>query len=291
MLRAVLRYGCAWVGASLGALGVLCAWTMRRYSTLSARNFYAAAAIGAAGDAAVVAGRAWTLAMVLALPAAFWVCGALYGRRLSLADLGAGEELRSFEQSRRWAWQPRPARKAGERIYLRSQGELVHKRPWPAGVPYAPMSSVEHDGLRLPLGEGQHIFACGATGSGKTTTMRRVLAARTLTQNAALLILDQKGDEEDVQQMSRLAAAAEVPFVLIDPLDPSSDRYQPLWGTPAQVAARGRRADQTVRALLLRHPPIAPRHRLPRAPRRRQVATVNSVPDRRVPSAPLRRTR
>ena len=66
----------------------------------------------------------------------------------------------------------------------------------------------------------------------------RVLAARTLTQNAALLILDQKGDEEDVQQMSRLAAAAEVPFVLIDPQDPCSDRYQPLWGTPAQVAAR-----------------------------------------------------
>ena len=106
------------------------------------------------------------------------------------------------------------------------------------GVAYAPMSCVDHDGLRLPLGEGQHIFACGATGSGKTTTMRRVLAARTLTQNAALLILDQKGDEEDVQQMSRLAAAAEVPFVLIDPQDPCSDRYQPLWGTPPQVAAR-----------------------------------------------------
>jgi hypothetical protein len=68
--------------------------------------------------------------------------------------------------------------------------------------------------------------------------MRRVLAARTITQNAALLILDQKGDEEDVEQMSRLAAAADVPFVLIDPLDPDSDRYQPLWGTPAQVAAR-----------------------------------------------------
>ena len=82
------------------------------------------------------------------------VCGALYGRRLRLADLGAGEELRSFEQSRRWAWQPPPARRAGERIYLRSQGELVHKRPWPAGVPYAPMSRVDHDGLRLPLGEG-----------------------------------------------------------------------------------------------------------------------------------------
>ena len=73
---------------------------------------------------------------------------------------------------------------------------------------YVPMSGIDHDGLRLPLGDGQHIFACGATGSGKTTTMRRVLAARTITQKAALLILDQKGDQEDVEQMSRLAGAA-----------------------------------------------------------------------------------
>ena len=106
--------------------------------------------------------------------------GAVYGRRLRLADLGAGEELRSYEQARRWAWQPRPARLPGERVYLRSQGELVHRRPWPPSVPYVPMSGVDHDGLRLPLGDGQHIFACGATGSGKTTTMRRVLAARTI---------------------------------------------------------------------------------------------------------------
>ena len=223
---------------ALGTLGALCAWMMRRYSTLSVRNVYAPAAITAAVLVAVLAMHAWTPAMVLAPPTAFFVCAALCGRRLRLADLGAGEELRSFEQSRRWAWQPRPPRRRGERVYLRSQGELVHKRPWPAGVPYAPMSSVDHDSLRLPLGEGQHIFACGATGSGKTTTMRRVLAARTLTQKAALLILDQKGDEEDVEQMSRLAAAADVPFVLIDPSHPGSDRYQPLWGTPAQVAAR-----------------------------------------------------
>lgn len=227
---------CATLG--LGALGVICAWVMRRYSTLSARNLYGLATAAAAALAAALATHAWTLAMFLTPACAFAVCAAVYGRRQRLADLGAGEELRSFEQSRRWVWQPPPGRRAGERVYLRSQGELVHQRPWPAGVLYAPMSSLDHDGLRLPLGEGHHIFACGATGSGKTTTMRRVLAARTLMQKAALLILDQKGDEEDVQQMSRLAAAAEVPFVLIDPQDPNSDRYQPLWGTPAQVAAR-----------------------------------------------------
>jgi TraM recognition site of TraD and TraG len=223
---------------ALGAFGALCAWTMRRYSTLSVRNIYPPAAITSAVLGALVAMHGWTAAMMLAPPTAFLGSAALCGRRLRLADLGAGEELRSFEQSRRWIWQPRPARREGERVYLRSQGELVHKRPWPAEVPYAPMGGIDHDSLRLPLGAGQHIFACGATGSGKTTTMRGVLAARTITQNAALLILDQKGDEEDVEHMSRLAAAAGVPFVLIDPLDPASDRYQPLWGSPAQVAAR-----------------------------------------------------
>src|SRR5262249_13333062 len=122
--------------------------------------------------------------------------------------------------------------------YLRSQGEIVHRRPWPDRVAYVPMNGADHEGARLPLGEGEHIFACGATGSGKTTTMGRVLAARRLAQRAALLVMDQKGDQEDVEQMSRLAAAAGVPFVLIDPLDPAGDRYQPLWGTPGQVAAR-----------------------------------------------------
>jgi hypothetical protein len=222
----------------LGLLGALCAWTLRRYSTLSARNLYGPAAAMIAGVAAAAAARAWTAVAVLAPPCAFLVAAAVCGRRLRLADLGAGEELRSHEQARRWLWQPAPARRPGERIYLRSQGELVHKRPWPTRVPFVPMSATDSDGRRLPLGEGQHIFACGATGSGKTTTMRRVLAARTLTQHAALLILDQKGDEEDVAQMGRLAATAGVPFVLIDPQDPASDRYQPLWGTPAQVAAR-----------------------------------------------------
>ncbi|MFZ1996536.1 MAG: type IV secretion system DNA-binding domain-containing protein [Solirubrobacteraceae bacterium] len=228
------------VGAilALGAGGLAGAWAMRRYTTLSARNLYPLAAVSAAALGFMVWRRAWEAAMMIAPVAALGGCAAVHGRRLRLADLGAGEELRAHEQARRWMWQPAPARRAGERISLGSQGELVHTRPWPRQVAYVPVSLVDDDRLRLPLGAGQHIFACGATGSGKTTTMRRVLAARTLTQSAALLILDQKGDQEDVEQMSRLAAAAGVPFVLIDPLDPASDRYQPLWGSPAQVAAR-----------------------------------------------------
>ena len=221
-----------------GTLGAVCAWTLRRYSTLSVRNTYPPAIVSAGALSLAVWLKAWPLVIVTAPATSFCLSAALCGRRWRLADLGAGEELRAHERERRWIWQPAPARRPGERIYLRSQGELVHRRPWPKHVHYVPMSENGAAGSRLPLGEGQHIFACGATGSGKTTTMRRVLAARTLTQQAALLILDQKGDQEDVEQMSRLAAAAGVPFVLIDPQDPDSDRYQPLWGTPAQVAAR-----------------------------------------------------
>ena len=78
----------------------------------------------------------------------------------------------------------------------------------------------------------------GATGAGKTTTARRLIAARTLAQRAALLVLDQKGDAQDVSELQRLAAAAGVPFILFDSQDPATDRWQPLWGTPDGVAAR-----------------------------------------------------
>jgi hypothetical protein len=78
----------------------------------------------------------------------------------------------------------------------------------------------------------------GATGAGKTTTARRLVAARTLSQHSALLVLDQKGDATDVSQMRALAAAAGVPFILFDSQDPGTDRWQPLWGTPDGVAAR-----------------------------------------------------
>jgi hypothetical protein len=78
----------------------------------------------------------------------------------------------------------------------------------------------------------------GATGAGKTTTARRLITARTLAQRSALFVLDQKGDDDDVEQMKRLAATAGVPFILLDSQDPGTDRWQPLWGTPDGVAAR-----------------------------------------------------
>jgi hypothetical protein len=64
---------------------------------------------------------------------------------------------------------------ATERVYIASQGELVRERRWPANVPALPMTA---DGRALlPLGEGHHQLFVGATGSGKTTSARRVLLA------------------------------------------------------------------------------------------------------------------
>src|SRR5450755_862983 len=132
----------------------------------------------------------------------------------------------------------------------RSRGARVAHESWPSGPSrhartvleptemYVPMTAQQDRGARLPLGEGQHVFECGGTGTGKTTTARRLLAARTLAHGAAALLIDQKGDPEDEQQLRRLAAAAGRPFVLFDPRSRDTDRWQPLRGAPADVAAR-----------------------------------------------------
>src|SRR5450755_2365086 len=223
---------------ALGALGVLGAWLLRRRSTLSVKNLYLAAGLAGLALVVSVAVRAWSAVLVLAPTCAPALAGASSGRRWRLVDLGAGEELRQHELSRRWVWQPAPGRRAGERMYIASQGEIVHQRPWPEDVEYVPMTAQQDRGARLPLGEGQHVFECGGTGTGKTTTARRLLAARTLAHGAAALLIDQKGDPEDEEQLRRIAAAAGRPFVLFDPHSRESDRWQPLWGAPADVAAR-----------------------------------------------------
>ncbi len=223
---------------ALGAAGVAAAWWMRSRTMLSARKLYPPAAIMLALVVTALALHAWTLALVALPVAAPWLSAAVIAARWRSGDLGAGEELRNHELARRWVWQPRPQRGTGERVYLRSQGELIHERAWPAHVDYVSMTAQGQGGPRLPIGAGQHVVLFGATGAGKTTTARRLIAARTLAQHAALLVLDQKGDPEDVEQMQALAAAAGVPFILFDSQDPATDRWQPLWGSPDVVAAR-----------------------------------------------------
>ena len=156
-------------------------WWLRRHSSLSVRNLYIPAALSVCSWAG--RWRRWWPGVLVLLPlSAPWMGAVTAGRRWRAADLGAGGELRNHELARRWIWQPRPRRGAGRAAVSRGQGEIVHDRPWPERVAYVSMTARRENGPRLPLGEGQHVFLVGATGSGKTTTARRLIAARVLAQ-------------------------------------------------------------------------------------------------------------
>ena len=232
----------AWsiAAAALGTCalaGIALAWWLRRRTTLSIRNAYLPAAILVGAWLAAIAMRAWTVALVVAPAMTFAVAASLVGRRWRLSDLGAGEELRRHEQDRRWAWQPSPSDRVEERVYIATQGEIVRERAWPNEEPYVPMTADGHG--RVPRRSGQHVAAFGGTGSGKTTSILRAAAGRTLADGAALLVLDQKGDPPTEQFLRRLAAVAGRPFVLFDPRAPDTDHWQPLWGDrPSESVAR-----------------------------------------------------
>jgi hypothetical protein len=227
------------LGAALiaGVLGAGVAWWVRRRTTLSIRNLYVAALLLLAAFAVALVARWWAALLIVGPLVVFAASASLVGRRWRLSDLGAGEELRRFEQARRWVWQPRPRRKAGERVFIATQGEIVHERAWPVGEPYVPMT--RDDAARLPRRAGQHVATFGATGSGKTTSVLRAVAGRVLSDGSALLCVDPKGDPPTEAFLRRLATAAGRPFVLFDPLSAESDRWQPLWGErPSAVVAR-----------------------------------------------------
>ena len=94
------------------------------------------------------------------------------------------------------------------------------------------------DGPRLPRSEGQHIFSCGGTGTGKTTSALRVVAARALHDHSAVLAIDQKGDEQAEQMLRDIAARGGRTFILIDPRSPDTDRWQPISGDVGEIVAR-----------------------------------------------------
>ena len=218
--------------------GVLLAWWLRRYTTVSIRNVYLVAIVAIVVDAWALYARAASVMMVLVPATSLTVAASAVGRRWRLSDLGAGEELRAHEGARRWLWQRPPVRATGERVHIVTQGQIVRERQWPASEPYVPLTGDEK-GPRVPRRSGRHLFFAGATGSGKTTSALRAAAGRVLKEHAALFFVDQKGDPYAEEFLRDLAAAAGVAFILFDPRADDSDHWQPLWGQrPAEVVAR-----------------------------------------------------
>ena len=222
MTAAVLAVGAVALAAPLGALG---AWWLHRRSHLSPRNVYLAAALALLALAAAVAVRR-PLAVAAAAPmVSCALTAATVARRLRLAALGAGGELREHELDRRMVWQPRS--RDGARTAIATQGELVRAREWPSSEPFVPMTG---DGRgRIPCRAGRHLLIAGATGAGKTVSARRWLLARILGDGVAAVVTDPKGDRDLEADLRRAARLAQRPFVLLDPRDPSSDRWNPLW--------------------------------------------------------------
>ena len=173
--------------------GAAAAWWLHRRTTLAAANVYLTWLLSLAATATVVWNAWWGAAFFAAPVIVGTTTAAVLARRWQRSALGAGGELRTFEQRRVMAW--RRTRDPSQRVYIGGQGELVRERAWPEARPGLPMTG---DGeARVPLAEGMHLYFVGATGAGKTTSARRWLLARGLgPTQTALLALDPKGDAE-----------------------------------------------------------------------------------------------
>jgi hypothetical protein len=220
---AVLAMGGIALAPPFGALG---AWWLHRRSRLSPANLYLVAAGALVVLAATVAiGQNTAIIAAAATSSSGALAAATVGRRMRLAALGAGGELRDYELARRMIWHT--GRRDGERTAIATQGELVRTRSWPTTEPFVPMTGAGRG--RIPCHAGRHLLIAGATGAGKTVSARRWLLARILADGAAAVATDPKGDrdlEHDLRHAARLVGR---PFVLLDPRDPNSDRWNPLW--------------------------------------------------------------
>ena len=88
--------------------------------------------------------------------------------------------------------------------------------------------------LELPLELADHVLLAGASGSGKTTTLRRI-ADGALANTFGLVIIDCKGGDLGATA-EQLAENYGLPFYVVDPDDPQSLGYNPCSGDAAAVA-------------------------------------------------------
>lgn len=88
--------------------------------------------------------------------------------------------------------------------------------------------------LNLPADLAAHVFLPGATNSGKTTTLARIVDGA-LANSYGVVIIDAKaGKLGGIAR--RLAASRGVPFNLVDPNRPDTFGYNPCSGDAASVA-------------------------------------------------------
>jgi TraM recognition site of TraD and TraG len=227
--------------AAVGGAGA--AFLAHRRTGLSARNWYLLAAVSAGAVAAAVVLRA--AAVLLAVLGAAFVAAAvasICGRRWRLTALGAAGELREYELARRMLWRRRSEDEA--RTHIATQGELVVRRQWP-DLPALPLGRRLDEG-RVPRGEGRHLLILGGTGSGKTVSADRIAVGRAAVDRIPLFVLDPKGDRRLREDLEALAGHLGWPFIVFDPFDPASDRWDPLWsGEPGRTVARALSPIQT----------------------------------------------
>ena len=232
---------------SLALLGVLAitgvgvggARYVKARTRLISRNWYLAALV----LAALLALAIWVGAgqyVSLLLGGALWIAGAgsVAANRMRAFDKGGAGEALEHELSRVMFWTAWRERGSKPRVKVTSQGEVVVERRWPDDFPYVPLSADERRG-RVPRGEGRHILVLGGTGSGKTVSADRIALARVLLDRIPALVLDPKGDPRLLRDLASLANAVGRPFIVFDPMDPRSDRWDPLWSAqPGRTVAR-----------------------------------------------------
>jgi energy-coupling factor transporter ATP-binding protein EcfA2 len=156
----------------------------------------------------------------------FWRYGEIkkgHGKlRRGKAAIGPVTYLRNWRDRRRFA-----------------QGEFFRGEAYAAGV------SDSGGVVRLPLGltEGRHSLLIGATGAGKTTTLKTAAAAY-LRAGAGLVVIDAKGDTDLANTLRPIALAGGRAFYRFT-LDGDSHKWNPLaHGTPSERADKLIAAEQ-----------------------------------------------
>lgn len=86
----------------------------------------------------------------------------------------------------------------------------------------------------LPAGLKRHLSILGNSGTGKTTTIIRVMKDA-LDAGYAVVVVDAKGTGSLRDASEALAGRSGVGFRVVDPTEPGTLRYNPARGTPAEV--------------------------------------------------------